>query len=319
MPHSAENPRTVVIDTDPGLDDALALVLALRSRALDVRAITVVAGNAALATCTANALRILELLRLDSTPPVFEGCARPLSPRVARAEHVHGADGLGGISGGYPVGQRQPEARHAADAMADMARQHGDSLSIIALGPLTSVAVALERDPAAMRGIGELVVMGGSADGRGNATPAAEFNFFSDPVAADQVLQSGLPVTVVGLNVTERARLPRARFEERLQPMPPCPLRSFLEDVSRPYFEFCRKESGGDTCALHDPLAVAAAISPGLVKCERMACQVVTTQGLTRGAVITEPAGPAQSGPRVATEVDVQGFLELFLGVACAS
>ncbi|MDE0123261.1 MAG: nucleoside hydrolase, partial [Bryobacterales bacterium] len=106
-------PKAVLIDTDPGLDDALALVLALRSSALDVRAITVVAGNVPLATCTANALRILELLRPDPPPPVFQGCADPLSPQVARAVHVHGGDGMGGVSDRYPIGDRTTEDGHA--------------------------------------------------------------------------------------------------------------------------------------------------------------------------------------------------------------
>lgn len=311
-------PKAVLIDTDPGLDDALALVLALRSSALDVRAITVVAGNVPLATCTANALRILELLRPDPPPPVFEGCADPLSPQVARAVHVHGGDGMGGVSDRYPIGDRTTEDGHAADAMVELARRWGDDLTVITLGPLTNAAVALERDPAAMRSIRQLVVMGGSADGNGNVTPAAEFNFFSDPVAADTVLGSGLPVTVVGLNVTEQARLPRARFEARRHAMPAGPLSAYLGDISSPYFDFCRKESGVDACALHDPLAVAVAISPDLVKCETMACKVVTSQGLARGAMISDRAKSGRRSTRVATAVDAEGFLELFLGVVCA-
>ena len=197
---------------------------------------------------------------------------------------------MGGVSDRYPIGDRTTEDGHAADAMVELALRWGGDLTIIALGPLTNVAVALERDAAAMRSIRELVVMGGSADGNGNVTPAAEFNFFSDPVAADTVLRSGLPVTVVGLNVTEQARLSRARFEARLHAMPAGPLNSYLGDISSPYFDFCRKESGVDACALHDPLAVAVAISPDLVKCETMTCKVVTSQGLARGAMISDRA-----------------------------
>lgn len=312
-------PKPVLIDTDPGLDDALALILALRSPALDVRAITVVAGNVPLPACTANVLRILEVLRPERPPAVFEGCADPLSPRVARAEHVHGSDGLGGISTRYPVGRRQPRPGHAADAMVDLARRYRGGLTVVSLGPLTNVATAIERDAAAMSGIRDVVVMGGSDDGRGNATPAAEFNFYSDPAAADAVVRSGLPVSLVGLNVTERARLPRGLFYERYDAMPRGDLRSFVGDIARPYFDFCRKESGGDACALYDPLAVAVAIDRDLVKTERMGCEVVASQGLARGAMVVDRSDSARSPIRVATRVDAPRFLELFLGGVCDS
>ena len=311
--------KPVVIDTDPGLDDALALILALRSPSLDVRAITVVAGNVPLAACTANTLRILEVLQPESLPVVFEGCEDPLSPRVARAEHVHGGDGLGGISSCYPVRHLAAARGHAADAMVELARRYRDDLAIVALGPLTNVATALDRDKEAMSGIRELVVMGGSGDGRGNVTPTAEFNFYSDPLAARAVVRSGLPVTLVGLNVTERALLPRERFNESLDAMQPGILRSFLGDISRPYFDFCRKEAGRDACALHDPMAVAAAIDPNLVQTERISCDIVTSQGMARGTMIADRSGSGRFPVRVATAVDARGFLDRFLGTVCGS
>ena len=310
-------PKPVLIDTDPGLDDALALILALRSRTLDVRAITVVAGNVGLSACTANALRILDVLGPRPAPPVFEGCAGPLSPRVARAEHVHGSDGLGGTSQAYPVGARHVRPGHAADAIAELARRYRNELTVIALGPLTNLATALKRDPQAMAGIRELVVMGGSVGGRGNATASAEFNFYSDPQAARAVVRSGLNVTMVGLDVTERARLPRARFERRLAAMPDGRLRSFLGDIAAPYFDFCRKERGLDSCALHDPLAVAVAINSGCVRLERFCCDVVTTQGLTRGSVLADPAGSNPSSVHAGVEVDTERFLDTFLSTVC--
>ena len=161
--------KPVLIDTDPGLDDLLALVLALRSPVLDVRAITVVAGNVSVDACTANALRILEAAGVEP-PPVFRGCAEPISPPVTRAEHVHGADGIGGVSEAWPVQHLQTENAHAVEAILDLARRHPGELTLITLGPLTNVAMALERDPAALANIREIVVMGGSGDGRGNVT-----------------------------------------------------------------------------------------------------------------------------------------------------
>lgn len=312
-------PKPVIIDTDPGLDDALALILALRSPALDVRAITVVAGNVSLANCTSNVLRILEVLDPEPTPSVFEGCEEPMSPRVVRAEHVHGSDGLGGASRSFPVRRLKADGRHAADQMVDLARKYGEDLTVVSLGPLTNVATALQRDADAMASVRELVVMGGSADRRGNATAAAEFNFYSDPSAARTVVRSGLPVTLVGLNVTEKALLPRPRFNEFLGAMQRGPLRSFLAAVSRPYFDFCRKHQGRDACAMHDPLAIGAAIDPDLIRTESMQCDVVDSQGLTRGMMLVEQESedPDILPVRVAIDVDADKFIEMFLEIAC--
>ena len=313
-------PKPVVIDTDPGLDDALALILAARSPALDVRAITVVAGNVPLAIGSSNVLRILEVLGSAPAPPVFEGCANPLSPPVSRAEHVHGTDGLGGASRSFPVRRLEVESAHAADQMLDLARRLGKDLTVVALGPLTNVATAVQRDATAMAGIGELVVMGGSADSRGNATAVAEFNFYSDPAAARLVVRSGLPVTLVGLNVTQRTLLPRSRFNESLNAMHHGQLRSFLAAVGRPYFDFCRKEQASDACAMHDPLAVGAAIRPDLIRTEPMCCDVVEAQGLTRGMTLVDQDRREADVPpiRVATGVASRDFIDLFLATACA-
>lgn len=322
MQHSPMDAETtVIIDTDPGLDDALALILALRCRKLDIRAVTVVAGNVPLQACTANALRIIEAAGADPAPAVFPGCATPLSDPAARAEHVHGGDGLGGAAGKFPVRRLRAEATHAADRMVSLARELGPQLTLISLGPLTNVATALRKDAAAMSRVRRLVVMGGSADGRGNATPVAEFNFFSDPAAARAVVRSSLPVVLVGLNVTEQAILPRRRFRRRLGGMADGKLRRFLAACSEPYFDFCRKQEGNDGgCALHDPLAVAAAIQPDLLRTEPLACDVVDSPGLTRGMLLT--GGRVQERPaqpiRVATAVDAARFVDLFLDIVCS-
>ncbi len=311
--------KPVLVDSDPGLDDALALIFAMRSPELDVRAITIVAGNVPLKACTGNALRILGLLNLAVPPPVFQGCAHPMSAPVARAEHVHGDDGLGGVSRNYPLGDLAPRPGHAADAMIATAREYGRDLSIIALGPLTNVATALGRDPGTMSRVREIIVMGGSLNGRGNVTPIAEFNFYSDPLAAQAVVRSGLPVTLVGLNVTERARLERARFNRSLEAMPSGPLRSFLADVARPYFRFCEDSEGSDSCPMHDPLAVGAAVDPQMVTTRLFAVDVLTSQGPTRGMMVTDGLEPMDSPAKVAVEVDLSRFLETFLRTLCGS
>ncbi len=314
-------PQPAVIDADPGLDDALALALALRSEALDVRAISVVAGNMPLSVCTGNVLRILEALDVDPAPDVFAGCAEPLSPPVARAAHVHGPDGLGGVAREFPIDRLRVSPKPAPEAIVDLARRYRSELVLVALGPLTNVAVALDLDAEAMASIGKLVVMGGSADGRGNVTPCAEFNFYSDPAAARAVVRSGLPVTLVGLNVTEAALLPQARFNRWWQAMPDGRRRRLLAAVAKPCFDFGRREHAADACVLHDPLAVAAAIDPGLVRTECLPCDVVADPGLTRGSLIlnrSERAGGASS-VEVAMAVDADRFLDLFLKTVCGA
>lgn len=313
------DPKPVLIDTDPGLDDLLALVLALRSPVLDVRAITVVAGNVSVDACTANALRILEAVEEVAPPPVFRGCAGPLSPAVTRAEHVHGGDGVGGVSEAWPVRHLQAENAHAVNAILDVARRHPGEIALIALGPLTNVAMAIEQDPAALANLREIVVMGGSGDGRGNVTSRAEFNFYSDPYAARTVIRSGLPVTVVGLNVTEKTLLSRARFHERLASMRESTLRRFLFDATRAYFDYAMQKRGRDAGPLHDPLAVGAAMDPSLIRTQRMVCDVVDKQGPDRGMMTAEPANDITDAPtvQVAMEVSSERFLELFLEAVC--
>ena len=220
----------------------------------------------------------------------------------------------------YPVRDLAVTDGHATQAMVELARQHGEALTIVALGPLTNVAKAIERDRSAMSGIGRLVVMGGTDDGKGNITPTAEFNFYSDATAAKAVVRAGLPTTLVGLNVTRRTLLYKDLFHQRLAAAQPTRLRSFLEDVSRPYFEFGRKESGSHACVMHDPLAVGVAIDPTLVSTERLACDVIDSPGLTRGMMsVNRNASSATTVPAaVATEVDADRFIDLFLDVVCS-
>src|SRR5215470_6834000 len=209
--------RPVVIDTDPGIDDALALMLALRSPELQVELITTVAGNVPVQVATANARRILAVLAPPAWPVVAQGAAHPLRRPLYNAMAFHGDDGLGGMttrrrtdgSPYYPVPARPAARRQAVQRLLQLVQRYGRDLTVIALGPLTNIARAIQLASATMQQLGRLVIMGGAIGVPGNSTPVAEFNIFVDPHAADVVFRAGLPLTLVPLDVTRQVRLTR--------------------------------------------------------------------------------------------------------------
>ena len=284
------NPRPVVVDTDPGIDDALAIVLALRSPELRVELVTTVAGNTGLRAATDNARRMLALLELAEPPRLAKGAARPLRGRLHTAPEVHGDDGLVGLSrmrdragrllfpasrGPVPVG------KSAEDAIVAAARDHGDKLTIVALGPLTNLARALDADATAMRTIGRLIVMGGAIESPGNVTAAAEFNFHVDPEAADRVLASGMPITLVGLDVTRQVHLRWSVVRDALRGNQ-TPLANAIRHMTRPL------DSNDDGLFLHDPLAMALAVDSTLVRTRPLPVRVETKGVHTRGMSIAD-------------------------------
>lgn len=205
----APSARRIILDTDPGVDDALAIFLALRSPELKVEAITPVGGNVPLALTLPNALRLVEIAgRTDVA--VAAGAATPLVRRLVTAAYVHGDNGLGGAE--FPKPRLKPVAENAADTICRIVRSSPGEITIVGIGPLTNVATALKSDLELAPKIKEIVVMGGSLT-RGNITPSAEFNFYVDPEAARIVFDSGVPITMVGLNVTEKVLLGESQIQ----------------------------------------------------------------------------------------------------------
>ena len=283
-------PRPIVIDTDPGIDDALAIVLALRSPELQVELVTTVAGNVGLRATTDNARRMLALLEPDDPPRLVPGAAGPLRGRLNTAPEVHGDDGLVGLSrvrdrGGrllFPASRGPIPGRESAPgAIVAMAREHGENLTIVALGPLTNLARALEADAEAMRQVGRLIVMGGAVEAPGNVTAAAEFNFHVDPEAADRVLTSDMRITLVGLDVTRQVRLRWPVVRDALRGNQ-SPLARAIRHLTRPL------ESTGGGLLLHDPLAMALAVDTTLVHTRRLPVRVETKGIHTRGMSIAD-------------------------------
>jgi inosine-uridine nucleoside N-ribohydrolase len=298
----------IILDCDPGHDDAIALLLALASPEVQLLGVTTVAGNQTLANTTANAIRVLDRIgRADV--PVAAGAERPLvrAPHVAR--EVHGVTGLDGPQ--LPPPARQPERAHAIDWIAQTLRAHPEPIALVATGPLTNIALLLARYPELAGRIERIVLMGG-AIGLGNVTPAAEFNIWSDAEAAQRVFSSGLDVTMVGLDVTHRAlmttvhaeRLAAAGVAGRL-----------VADLYGFYSRFHRRRYGWEGAPVHDAVALAHTIDSTLLATRTCGVVVDTGPELSRGRTYVDLHGAAGWEPNchVAVEIDAERFLELLV------
>jgi inosine-uridine nucleoside N-ribohydrolase len=296
----------VVIDTDPGIDDALALLFAWNSPEIQVEVITTVAGNVTIEAASRNLLRLLALRRPVPRPVVAAGAPGPLARALTTATRYHGEDGLGDLPD-WPEVERLPGSPGAVEVILDSARRHERDLTIIALGPLTNLALALKEDAGALERVGRVVAMGGAIDVPGNVTPTAEFNMFVDPEAAHRVLAAGLPLEVVPLDATRQAFLPRAGMRATLG-RATGPLASRIQGFSERGFRISHSD-GEQGMALHDPLAVGLALDPSLGKWEAV-----------RLAIGPDGETMRTSGPpncRVARSVESDRFIRLFLDRLC--
>jgi purine nucleosidase len=292
----------VLMDVDTGVDDAMALAVAVISPEIDLVGITTVAGNVDLNQATANTLRVLDHLGANDVP-VYRGMSRPLARSHFDAAHFHGSDGLGGAP--FPGPSRNPEALTAVQFILDAARRHEGELNLVFVGPLTNLATALILEPDLPSMVNRTVIMGGAFEVPGNTTPMAEFNVAVDPEAARQVAESSLNATWVGLDVTHQVELKRGDWEQlnsaESQPA------TLVREVSRHRFE------NGDHPAvyLHDPLAVGAVIAPDVLSCRESAIWVDTsireTAGTTRMVVDARATQHA-----IAVRVDVPAFRTIF-------
>jgi purine nucleosidase/pyrimidine-specific ribonucleoside hydrolase len=320
--------RHLLIDTDPGIDDALAMLLALRSPDACVDAVTTVAGNVPVERATANAARVLAVAAPDPMPLLAAGAAAPLKRALVTAGHVHGLDGLGNLDRfldpdgrrRYPEPDSRIEMRGAPEVILEAAERGGRDLTIVALGPLTNLALALQQDPRRMARTGRIVVMGGALAVPGNITPAAEFNIYVDPEAAAAVLEAGLDVELIPLDVTRRVVLKQATLTERLRRCPDGIAR-FILDFTLHGFAFGAEREGGGI-VLHDPLAMAVALDPSLVTFEPACVEVECEGKLTRGLTLMdrrEIPSHRKRAPtcRVAVEVDAERVLAMVLERLC--
>ena len=324
---SSAAPRRIIIDTDPGVDDAMAIFLALRSPELKVEAITAVSGNVPLELTLPNALRLAEIAgRTDI--PIAGGARVPLVRRLITAKYVHGNNGLGGVD--FPEPHLKPVSETATQLISRIVRANPGEVTIVAVGPLTNIGTLLRSDPEIAHMIQQIVIMGGSLSG-GNITPAAEFNLYVDPEAGRIVFDSGIPLTMVGLDVTEKVLLREQHIVilERTQN----PVSQAAGKIMRATLNRARRGIDATVIAMHDPLTVASLIDPQLLKFKDYYVEVETEGEFTAGMTVgymhpsVRPSAPMaaatapQSEPdttfhpnaRVAFGVDPDRFFKLLL------
>jgi inosine-uridine nucleoside N-ribohydrolase len=294
----------IILDCDPGHDDAIALLLALASPELEIVAVTTVAGNQTLEKTTANALRVLEFVGRTEIP-VAAGADRPLVRAPFVAAYVHGETGLDGPD--LPPPQGTPVDRHAVELMADAIRHSSEPVTLVPVGPLTNVALLLALHPDARP---ERIVLMGGAIAEGNVTPAAEFNVWCDPEAAARVFGSGLDVTMIGLDVTHKALFTSAhtaRLRGRVGGM--------VTDLLGFYDRFHREVYGFDGSPIHDAVAVAHVLGRGVVETLHRNVEIDIESELCRGRTVVDLWRRAGREPNahVGVEIDAEGFLELLV------
>ena len=291
-----------IVDTDPGIDDALALMMAIRSPELDVLGITTVGGNASLARTTRNALSLLEHLAASDIP-VHAGAARPLRGRFRYAHYHHGP---GGLTVRLPGPRSAPAPPSAAEYIADLARAMPGSLTLIALGPLTNIARAIALEPMLKRWIRQIVIMGGAVGVPGNVTDHAEFNVYNDPAAARLVLSSGIPTTLVGLDVCNEVSVTRTDG----WPSGGSPAADLARRMLSNWYAGRANDARFSLC---DPLAVAALLRPGIFRF-RDASVGVETEDSERLGRTTARYGDGTVKVAVAVDVEeAKGFIDSLL------
>lgn len=293
----------IILDCDPGVDDAVALLLAFASPdEIELVGITTVAGNVPLIDTTRNALRVCALAG-RSDVPVLAGCARPILPGDRNPGGVHGTDGLGDI--GLPDARNAPQAQHAVDFIIDAVTRSPGEITLCPIGPMTNVALALIKAPAIAAKIKAIVFMGGAAFCPGNSTPEAEFNVWFDPHAAEIVLSSGVPMVMFGLDVTNHARMTAARLDA---------LKTGAGRIGAAAIAMMRHYGSGDPC-LHDPCVIASLIDPTLFEGVDARVSVECASPLSMGRTVAAVSDRHRKGLpatcRVITNVDDERLFRL--------
>jgi purine nucleosidase len=302
--------RRILFDTDPGIDDACAILLALASPELSVEGLSIVHGNCSVAQATTNALAVLELANAAHIP-VARGCELPLVQPSLLAPETHGDTGLGYAK--LPAPGTGPIPQHGVDFLIEQILNSPGEITLLAIGPLTNVALAIRQEPRVVEGLKEIIIMGGALRYEGNTTALAEFNTYVDPHAAHIVYHAGIPATLVPLDVTYQCILTPGDVDRLLKT--DSPLTKFVADSTRFYMEFHDEYQKIDGCVINDPLALALTFAPELCTYQELPVDVDVSGGIAMGKTVADfyNYGKKPANMRVALGVRARDFMDLFV------
>lgn len=303
-------PERILFDTDPGIDDACAILLALASPEVSVEGLSIVHGNCSLERATSNALSVLELANAGHIP-VAKGCELPLVQPSLLAPETHGETGLGYAK--LPAPRIRPVNQHGVDFLIEKILASPGEITLVAIGPLTNVALAIRQEPDIVGALKEIIIMGGALRHEGNTTALGEFNTYVDPHAAHIVYHAGIPATLVPLDVTYQCVLTPSDVK-RLSRMD-SPITKFVADATRFYMEFHDEYQKIEGCVINDPLALALTFAPELCTYHELPVDVDLSGGISMGKTVADfyNYGKKRANLRVALEVHARDFIELFL------
>ena len=303
-------PKRILFDTDPGIDDACAILLALASPEISIEGLSIVHGNCTVEQATINALSVLELADAGHIP-VAMGCGLPLVQPSLLAPETHGSTGLGYAS--LPEPRARPILQHGIDFLIERIMSAPGEITLVAIGPLTNLALAIRQEPRIVKAVRELIIMGGALRSEGNTTALGEFNTYVDPHAAHIVYHAGMPATLVPLDVTYQCVLTSADVKKIRQT--DSAITKFVEDATRFYMEFHDEFQSIDGCVINDPLALALTFAPELCTYREMPVDVDISGGISMGKTIGDfynyEKKPANM--KVALGVKPREFMELFV------
>jgi inosine/uridine nucleosidase len=302
-------PKRIIIDTDPGVDDSLTFLLALASPEIKLEALTTTQGNVTVDKATRNALSVLELAHASHIP-VAEGSMYPLIQPLRASAYVHGESGVGNSR--LPEPQTKPVPQHAVDYLIERVLAEPNEISIFPIAPLTNIAMAIRKEPRFAKAVKELVIMGGAIQENGNMTQQAEFNIFVDPHAAHIVFHSGIPITLIPLDVTHKCLLKQEHLD-RLTKID-SPISRFIRDTLEVYLKFSY-DKGFVGSALHDPLTLATILAPELLSLKEFYVDVDISGGVSMGKTFADILDVTKKPVNMKVAMGVRGddFIELFL------
>ncbi|MBE0680389.1 MAG: nucleoside hydrolase [Anaerolineales bacterium] len=303
-------PKHIILDSDPGIDDSLAILLALASPEIALDGISTIHGNASTAQVTRNALAILELAKAGDIP-VYKGCDLPLVKESLLSPETHGNSGLGYAKLSEP--QSRPQIKHGCDFLIESILSSPNEITLVAIGPLTNVAMAIRKEPRIVEKVKEVFIMGGAIQHAGNTTALAEFNTFVDPHSAHIVFHSGMPITLTPLDVTYQCIFLKADLDRLLRI--DSPITKFIADATRFYMEFHDEYQKIDGCVINDPMTLALTFMPEICDYQELVVDVDISTGVGLGNTFADFYNYEKKAPnmKVAMGVRPRMFMELFL------